>query len=98
VGEIEEFVVNIQKAYLYSKEIPMDLVSKYDLIEKIVNTDNEVLLQQVKILLEGDGVESWDDLDPNLRASLEEGIAQSDRGEVIPHEEVMKEIRKKYPK
>ena len=42
--------------------------------------------------------ESWDDLDPVLKAALERGLAQSERGEVIPHEEVMAYIRDKYLK
>lgn len=98
MGEAEEFVTNQSNTYLSGKEIPMDLVSKCDLIEKIINTDNEFLLKQVKILPEGGVEESWGHLDLKLRASLEEGIAESDRGEVTPHEEVMKEITKKYPK
>ena len=42
--------------------------------------------------------ESWDDLDPALKASLERGLKQADNGEVIPHEEVMAYIRAKYLK
>jgi hypothetical protein len=42
--------------------------------------------------------ESWGNLDPTLKASLERGLAQSERGEVIPHEEVMAYIRDKYLK
>ena len=76
----------------------MDLVSKYDLIEKIVNTDNEVLLQQVKTLLDEEEVESLEDLDPALKASLKRGIKQSDKGEGTPHHKMMKLIRKKYSK
>ena len=74
----------------------MDLISKYDLIEKIVHTDDEVLLHQVKNLLDEGEAESWEDLDPALKASIEKGIEQSDRGEGTPHEKVMKELRKKY--
>jgi predicted transcriptional regulator len=76
----------------------MDLVSKYDLIEKIVKTDNEILLQQVKHLLEEEEAESWEDLDPELKASIKRGLKQADNGEVTPHKKVMKEMRKKYLK
>ncbi len=74
----------------------MDLISKYDLIEKIVRTDNEILLQQVKTLLEEEEVESLEDLDPALQASIKRGLAQSSKGLVTPHQKVMKQFRKKY--
>ena len=76
----------------------MDKVCKYSLIEKIVNTDNEVLLQQVKHLLDQEEAEDWDGLPEELRNSIQEGVDQMDRGEGIPHDVVMKEIRAKYLK
>ena len=76
----------------------MDLISKYDLIEKIVKTDNETLLHQVKNLLEEEDVVSWENLDPKLKASLKRGLAQSKRGEGTPHKKVMSRLRKKYVK
>jgi hypothetical protein len=76
----------------------MDLISKYDLIEKIVHTDNEILLQQVKTLLEEEEVESLEDLDPTLKKALKKSISQSDRGEGTPHAVVMKRIKKEFLK
>ncbi len=76
----------------------MDLISKYDLIEKIVNTDNEVLLNQVKHLLDEEEAESWESLDTALKESLKRGIAQADKGKVSHHNDVMKRLRKKYTK
>ena len=76
----------------------MDLISKYDLIERIVKTENEVLLNQVKHLLEEEETESWNDLNPALKASIKRGIAQADKGKVSPHSEVMKRLKKKMGK
>jgi hypothetical protein len=76
----------------------MDLISKYDLIEKIVQTDNEQVLQQVKNLLEEEGAPSWEDLDPALKASLHRGIVQSDKKQGIPHAKAMADFKKKYLK
>lgn len=76
----------------------MDLISKYDLIEKIVHTDNEILLQQVKTLLEEEEVPSLEDLDPTLKAALRKSLKQSDRGEGTPHAVVMKRLKKQYLK
>lgn len=74
----------------------MSLISKYDLIEKIVQSENQVLLSQVKNLLEEDEVESWNNIDANLRASLERGLEQVKRKELTPHNQVFKELKKKY--
>jgi hypothetical protein len=76
----------------------MDLISKYDLIEKIVKTDNETLLNQVKHLLEEEETESWEDLTPALKAFLKRGLKQIENGQVSSHSDVMKRIRKKYSK
>ncbi len=76
----------------------MDLISKYDLIEKIVNTENERILNQVKHLLEEDETESWENINPDLKASIKRGLAQADKGKVSPHNTIMKRIRKKFSK
>jgi predicted transcriptional regulator len=76
----------------------MDLISKYDLIEKIVRSDNEVLLSQVKHLLEEEEVESWDDLDPALKASIKRGLSQVEKGKISGHDEVIKRLKKKHQK
>jgi hypothetical protein len=73
----------------------MDLISKYDLIEKIVQTTDETVLQQVKQLLE---VESLEDIDRRLRSALNKSLKQADKREVRPHKEVMSRIKKKYLK
>ena len=76
----------------------MDLISKYDLIERIVKTEDEVLLQQVKQLLDEEDAESWEDLDPSLKASINRGIAQADKGEGALHKKVIAQLRKKHIK
>jgi predicted transcriptional regulator len=76
----------------------MDLISKYDLIEKIIQTTDETILWQVKHVLDEQDAESWEDLDPKLKASLKRGLAQSDKGEVTPHEKIWPKLKKKYSK
>ncbi len=41
-------------------------------------------------------VDFWDELSEEQKAEIEESIAQADRGEVIPHEQAMKEIKSRY--
>jgi predicted transcriptional regulator len=41
--------------------------------------------------------ESWlDDLSPEDRTAIEEGLAEADRGETIPHEQVVAEMKTKF--
>jgi len=76
----------------------MDLISKYDLIEKIVKTENETLLNQLKNLLEEEETESWESLAPALKNSIKRGLTQAAQGKTTPHSEVMGRIKKKYRK
>lgn len=75
----------------------MDLISKYELIEKIVKTTDQVVLQQVKTLLEEQGDFSLEN-DPELNAALRIAVKKANKGKLIPHATAMKQLRKKYSK
>ena len=66
---------------------------KYELIEKLVMTNDELLLKQVGAILEGDAIQMWDDLNPKLKNALNRRLTQSDKGQGTPHDEVMKGVR-----
>ena len=36
----------------------------------------------------------WDEISEDERRSIEQGLAEADRGELIPHEEVMAQYKK----
>ena len=38
----------------------------------------------------------WDEISEDERQSIEKGLAEADRGELIPHEQVMKELKSRY--
>lgn len=38
----------------------------------------------------------WDELSPEDRAAIEEGCVQAERGETIPHEQVIADMRRKH--
>ncbi len=50
----------------------------------------------VSALLTKKEVDFWDELSDEQKAEIEDSITQLDRGEGIPHEQVMKEIKSKY--
>ena len=39
----------------------------------------------------------WDEMPVVLKKLIEKGIQQANEGKLIPHEEVMKKVREKYP-
>jgi len=74
---------------------------KTDLHTIIDNIDDKNLLNKVYTVLLNlvtikPAVDFWDELSAEEKEAIEEGLAQADRGELIPHEEVMKEMRLKY--
>ncbi len=63
-----------------------------------MQTTDEGILWHVKHVLEEHEAESWEDLDPKLKAAFNRGIKQADNGEVTPHKIVMARIKKKFLK
>jgi len=66
----------------------------HNIIDKITDSN---ILNAVKTLLSGKTetqTDWWDTLSDEERAEIEQGLAEADRGEVIPHEEVMEKYKK----
>ncbi|MFN6946276.1 MAG: hypothetical protein ACK4ND_15105 [Cytophagaceae bacterium] len=74
----------------------MYIQTKYRLIEKIMESENDVILSQVKAILDEDEKDFWEELNPELNESIKIGLSESQQGKGRPHAEVMAEIRKKY--
>jgi hypothetical protein len=77
-----------KNCYFYT----MNATLKYDLIEKLVNTEDEAVLNQVKDFLY---IEKnyWDTLNPKLKKSLEVALLQVENKDYVPHEQVIKNIK-----
>lgn len=70
---------------------------KLELVQMILNTEKPAVLAKVEAVFKKEkGADWWDELGEDLKAELEESLAEADRGELIPHEEVMKEVRARY--
>jgi predicted transcriptional regulator len=70
---------------------------KLELVQMILNTEKPSVLAKVEAVFKKEkGADWWDELGEDQKAELEESLAEADRGELIPHEEVMKEVRAKY--
>lgn len=70
---------------------------KLKLVQMIINTDKPALLKKVEEIFKKEtAVDWWDEISEAERKSIEQGLAEADRGELIAHEEVMKEVKAKY--
>jgi predicted transcriptional regulator len=70
---------------------------KYSLFKAIDSiNDGEKLKAIYSFITKKNDVDFWDELSDEQKTEIEESIAEMDRGEGIPHEQVMKEIKTKY--
>ena len=70
---------------------------KLELVQHILNTEKPSVLAKVEAIFKKEKTEDWwDEISEAEKEEIEKGIAEADRGELISHEEVMKEVRAKY--
>jgi uncharacterized protein YehS (DUF1456 family) len=76
----------------------MDLqAKKLELVQLILNARKPLTLKKVEEVLKKEKEEDWwDEISEAERHSIEQGLAEANRGELIPHEQVMKEVKAKY--
>ncbi len=73
----------------------MTLNEKKTKIKKLVESADAHVLHMVYLLLEGDlKSDWWDEISDAEKKSIEKGLAQADKGELVPHEQVMKKYKK----
>ena len=69
----------------------MDLqTEKLEILQTIINSDDETLINDVKSFLYDRKKDWFDELTDDQQKDVFEGIAEADRGETIPHAEVVK--------
>ena len=69
---------------------------KLIVIEKLLQTQEESIIEQIKAVLEDDGKDHWNELPDFVKQSIESSEEQIKRGETKPHQEVMSEFKKKF--
>lgn len=67
---------------------------KLELIQWLAGVRDMGIIKEFINLKKSKEVDWWDTISVEERAEIEEGIAQADKGEVIPHEEVMAKYKK----
>lgn len=75
----------------------MDIrAEKLSLLEWLAGLNDPETLKEFITLKKSKEVDWWDKISEEERSAIDEGLAQLNRGESIPHEQVMKEVREKY--
>ena len=59
------------------------------MIEWLASLNNITILKRLIVLKREQENDWWDQPSKEEKAEIEEGLAQADRGEVVPHKEVM---------
>ena len=73
----------------------MDIqTEKISLVKRLLDTDDESLLQQIKNVFEHNEKDFWNDLPQYVKAGIEKSKKQADAGMLTPHDEVMKKYAK----
>ena len=69
----------------------MDIeAQKVRLIERIVQVDDPLVIDQINAILEQDENDFYDELTDEQKASARQGLSQVASGETIPHAEAKK--------
>ena len=73
----------------------MDIqTEKIALVKRLLDTDDEVILTQVKEVFENNEKDFWTDLPEHIKAGIERSRKQAEAGLLTPHDEVMKKYAK----
>jgi hypothetical protein len=67
---------------------------KLDLAKKIMDTNDKELIGYIKAIFDGQSENWFEELPVDVQASVERGLAQSEKGEGRPHAEVMTKYKK----
>ena len=80
---------------LYERWNNMDIqAEKLRLIEWLAGLNDTRTLNEFIALKKKKEMDWWDEISAEEQAEIEAGLAQADRGEVLPHEEVMAKYKK----
>ncbi len=71
-------------------------LEKIKLAQKIFNIESEELIARIKAFISSEQTDTWDSLPDEVKLSLEKSLHQADNGELISHENAVKQLKKFY--
>ncbi len=76
----------------------MESNEKNALIKKLIDTEEDAILDQVKVILGVDTKDFWNELPEHVKESVKQAKEELKSGYGIPHDKVMAEIKNKFLK
>ncbi|GGH15470.1 hypothetical protein [Mucilaginibacter phyllosphaerae] len=76
----------------------MDIALKYKIVEKIIQSSDDYILNQIQTLLNVPEPDFWDDIPENIKKAIGEAKEELDRGEGIAHAQVMADVKSRFQK
>jgi hypothetical protein len=74
----------------------MDIESKYRIVEKIIQSNDDYLLNEIKSLVGLSENDFWWELPEEVKQTINQAKSELDRGEGIPHDQVMAEMKSRF--
>ena len=69
-------------------------ITKLQLVKKLLGTNDKGIINHMKAVFATQDESWWEELPDEIKLSVEKGLKQSESGQTIPHEEVMKRYGK----
>ena len=76
----------------------MEIALKYKIVEKIIQSDDEAVLNEIVALLGVSENDFWHDLPESMKLQIDNAITQLDEGQGILHEDVMAAAKERFLK
>ena len=76
----------------------MDISLKYKIVEKIIQSNDDSLLNEIKLLLGLSDNDFWSDLPNEIKHAIGKAKSELDNGEGISHSKVMEDITSRFLK
>ncbi len=74
----------------------MDIALKYRIVERIIQSNDDTLLYEIKSLVGLSEGDFWTELPTEVQQAVNKAKAELDGGEGIPHAQVMAEMKSRY--
>lgn len=74
----------------------MDNSIKYKIVEKIIQSNDESLLNEIKSLVGLSEGDFWADLPAEVKQAVDKAKGELNRGEGLPHSQVMAEVKNRF--
>ncbi len=69
-------------------------VTKLELAKRLLDTNDKAIINHIKAIFSTQSEDWWEELPTDIKASVTRGLKQSENGQTIPHNQVMKNYKK----